>query len=100
MMPATCVPWPEPRSVLEYGPWSIGTTIVFDESGGTLAYSAETSFTLWVDVVGEVGVGGVAAGVDDGDGHALAGEPGGAGRGGAHGVGRRGVEQLDRARRG
>ena len=53
-----------------------------------------------LDVVGEVGVRRVAAGVDDGDGHALAGEalrPQGArgGRGGRHGVGGGRVEQLD-----
>jgi len=37
--PATCVPWPEPRSVFWYGPTSTGATIVVLESGGTFAYS-------------------------------------------------------------
>ena len=46
MMPATWVPWPLPRSVLETGPLSTGTTRVLEESGGTLAYSALSSVTL------------------------------------------------------
>src|SRR3954447_1882771 len=46
MMPATWVPCPLPRSVLETGPLSTGTTSVLEESGGTLAYSALTSVTL------------------------------------------------------
>ena len=39
MIPATCVPWPEPMSVFWYGPASTGTTSVLLESGGTFTYS-------------------------------------------------------------
>ena len=44
-IPATCVPWPDPRSVLEYGvsPIGIGSTGLVP----ALAYSGLSSTTLW-----------------------------------------------------
>ena len=45
------------------------------ESGATLAYSAPMSFTLWATWSARSGWLASQPGVDDGDGHALAGEP-------------------------
>ena len=96
MMPATWVPWPLPRSVFWYGPVSVATTIVLLASGGTLTYSALYSFTLWTTWSARSGWLASQPLSTTRDRHALAGEAGGAQRGRAHGVGRGGVEQLDR----
>ena len=74
MIPATWVPWPPPMSVFWYGPGLVGDDDPVARVGRHVGVLGAVELDVVDDVVGQVGVAGIAARVDDGDGHALAGE--------------------------